>query len=236
MSEAFEGARQVVETDPEKAGTLLLLTTAHVHPFADGNGRTARLEQELLHRGYDGSREDKTYYSRLLTEHEGRRLVHTTDVVGLQPRFNAVTTKQFLDQHGLGDFNPTGGVAPFSRRELGVTDLRAGNIARDMADIADEPFFNKTVLTAFTVLSGRNLPDYLVQHPQTGKLHIDAGRLVSGARRSEAPLLWRTYGAIKQHYVQTIIRCLAYGDERLYGPADRIVERYRSQEYRGRRR
>jgi hypothetical protein len=233
IGEGFEAAQQL--DDLERAGTLMNTVTREVHAWEDANGRMARAGQELLHRGYNGSDADRDYYRRLLTNHEGRHLVNTSDVAELQPRFNNAVTRGIVDAAGQGQFMPDGGVIPIDRDALGIAGLPPGDLRRDLADMAEEPHFGATLVTAVAVQTGRDLYDYVLQHPRTGKQYFDAGRLIGDVYDSEAGLIRDAYGMIKRQFVRSVIDCLGpRGDQSLYGPPELVVAKYRSREYQGR--
>lgn len=73
MEEALESAKSTA--DPETAGLMLGLVINAVHPYNDGNGRTARMVYSLLSHGYDGSNKDGRYYSSLLENTVGREVI-----------------------------------------------------------------------------------------------------------------------------------------------------------------
>ena len=74
LKKAFEKAQSI--DDPELAGLTLSLSINAIHYFEDGNGRVARFAYSLLSRGYDGSEVDKKFYSSILENTEGRKIVN----------------------------------------------------------------------------------------------------------------------------------------------------------------
>lgn len=71
---AFEKSQSV--EDPKIAGLTLSFAINAIHPYDDGNGRTARVIYSLLSKGYSGSDEDKNYYSKILVNTLGQELIN----------------------------------------------------------------------------------------------------------------------------------------------------------------
>ena len=137
LEEAFHKA-QVLE-DPEAAALTLGLSVNAIHYFLDGNGRVSRTLYTLLTKGYDGSTESKKYYSDILENTKGRKLVDiSTNHGGLGSKLFSEIAGETRQKYGytsaFGDKAPSKIDSFYSREPRGESspnDLRVGKNVDD---------------------------------------------------------------------------------------------------------
>lgn len=104
MKIAFDKSQTV--DSPKIAGLTLSFAINSIHPYNDGNGRTARLVYSLLSKGYSGSSQDKDYYSKILENTTGRGLINPNPFAcGLQAEISNDLTEEFRKKYGYVDEN-----------------------------------------------------------------------------------------------------------------------------------
>lgn len=96
---AFDKSQSI--SDPKTAGLTLGFAINAIHPYDDGNGRTARVIYSLLSRGYSGSIEDKNYYSKILVNTTGQEIVNPNPYsCGLQNEITKELNKNSRKRNG----------------------------------------------------------------------------------------------------------------------------------------
>lgn len=224
LTSAFTAAQRM--DDLEAAGVLLGVATMETRPFEYGNGRTARLCTELLRHGFTGSDDDVRYYTQLLQDGEGSKMLNLSGRrAGLSDRAAHWSAYYALATVNREESLPLA-VTPFSRENMGITGLPIGDIRRDIADLAEEPIFNRATLVGFIVRSGRDIDRYLLRRVGVGGHYLNTQQLIESVTDEDSRALWDAYAQVKGEYVQSIIDCIANGDESVHGPASRIVAKF----------
>jgi hypothetical protein len=224
LDRSFHAAQEM--QDPEHAGALIATSIVVARPFAAGNDTTAHLARDLMTRGFTGSEEDIAHYTGVLQNIEDPTVFDTVSRAGLSRRFAYPYMLHVLNEFGVPDHLRPLGVTTFVDQDMGLLrQLPAGDVRREVYDLASEPAFNRPILTEFILQSGRDLQQYLIANHQGNPL-INALQLVNDIQPHERVLLWGIFEHVKTEYMQSIISCFQ-GDESIYGSPGLIVGQFR---------
>jgi hypothetical protein len=213
MEKAFQRAQEV--SNPEDAAIILGLAITAVHPYNDGNGRTSRLVYSLLQHGYNGSDEDKSYYTAILQNTKGR------DIINLDPSLAGIDRWQtgIMAEKAAKEIGYVGNLPTYEVRAYG--DAFAGELTpADLvvnADISEEGR-NKLHLAIadnniqFAIPQILRLmhekgiePNSYIRNHTDGRCVIDGGIVVKSLTESDIDNLYGETHIAKRLYVENMI-------------------------------
>ncbi len=232
MEEALRSSQQL--DDPEQAATMLGLMINIIHPFNDGNGRTSRMVYSLLTRGYDGSKEDQSYYTELLANTSGRRRVDLNPEHSHLPfRFNMAQREKMAKHYGYGGPVPTYAYGGYSIREIDVqgpdellvNDSVSPEGRKVLHQIVKDDIFDATVFFDYLLESGKDPSGYikLFDNGQRRPLMLDD--LLPKLTDEEILHLADKQDELKEKYAKVIIDVFA--DPANLATAAELAEFYR---------
>lgn len=225
---AFTKAQQV--NDPEVAGLTLGFAINAIHPYPDGNGRTARMVYALLSKGYSGSEGDNKFYTDLLENVAGREVVnpnpatHKLDIVIAHDLRKSVahTTEYDDNTEPRGIYGGYGGYliddqAPETlllNADFDISDVARNNLYLSMDD-------GEFAVTTFIKALGKDrLAPYTITNGN-GTPVINADELLPTLTEKEITSIAVASVQIKGSYVNRLIH---FSDRQ---DAAAIVEQYR---------
>lgn len=194
-----------------------------IHYFADGNGRTARISYALLSRGYDGSIEDKEYYSALLENTKGREVVNPNPAVsGVDERIRSEMFQSIKEKSGFadayGDNFPTyvyGGypnvmAGEYSPAEIAVND-EIDETGRHMLYQAMESG-GMTMISIMATFGPDRVKDYVKTSSDGERTVIDGDRFLPSLTQDEIKQWWINSEWAIASYVKRLINVSERGD------------------------
>jgi hypothetical protein len=211
MELAFDKAQSA--DDPRVAALTLGFAINAVHPYPDGNGRTARIVTALLSQGFDGSEESRQYYSALLENQKGR------DVINPNPASHGVDNR-IVDELAEMVVEKTGHDSRLKRPVIvlgGYGDAMAGEYTSDVLalspDISDNGrnslqrvLQNRqlAVLSIAAALPPERISPHIHEH-NNGSVYIDADALVPSLSEEEITKLLKSSLLAERKYVKCLI-------------------------------
>lgn len=203
----FHAAQQL--STPLEAGALLGVLVNEVHAFEDGNGRLARFMGAVFVRGFDGSPENKRYYTALLENNAGRSIIDLKPVVEtLRHNFAANASKQALAaQNYTGPMVAGAGLIRESLFPKRIKGLRR-EAFDNMRHMLGESEFNQVLITKFTGEMGWPLSQFIIQSPYTDTAWIDVNTFAGRLTKADIPNLALLHQRIKREYVEAVIDTL----------------------------
>lgn len=227
MEMAFNKAKSL--EDPELAGLTLGFAINAIHPYPDGNGRTARIVTALLSRGYDGSDEAKRYYSNLLENQKGREVINPNPAVHNVDRKIANDLREVVsEKSGYTDISKmpryvSNGYGDAMAGELTSQDLvvaeNISDTARRNLDLVlrDGQFTPLAIMKAFP---SKRIEQYL-KTTKSANAYIDGDEFVESLSEDEITDLAKASIVVKASYVKRLIEFSDRAD------VDEIVNSYR---------
>lgn len=210
LESAFTKSQSI--SDPEIAGLTLGLSINAIHYFEDGNGRIARMAYALLKRGYNGSEEDQNYYSQLLENIKGRKVLDPNPAATmLQERirtemlYAGAEFAGYTDQ--LGDQIPkyiTGGYSGVQSPRNLMVNSQVSDEGRDhLYDILEN--HGMTTVSLVYTFGPEQVKDYIKKSPLETHSFIDGDQFIPTLAMKDI-YKWRlTSEAAIMNYVTEII-------------------------------
>ena len=226
LTEALRRGQRMQHADA--ALVLLGLVVMTNHRMHNGHTRTLAAGRQLLSpigRGYTGASEDDSFYAELITSRPQymTQSLHVS-TAGLPERYTRACLDDLVDEGGPRLTGTTGeGRAEVLQM---LPEWAQDDVCFGIADFIDECDFGLATLIEHIRRSGRSIERYIVQDDGP-KFSIE--RFLSG-ERGRLPAVNRemriAHDNQKSRFVRSIIRCIAGGDERIYGPGEAVLAHY----------
>lgn len=219
LQKAFKKAQSI--KDPKVAGLTLSFAMNAIHPYDDGNGRTGRVIYSLLSRGYSGSDDDNQYYSEMLENFNGRKMINPNS---LAAGLDQVVTNELYDKirndSGYGNLIPITHISSAYRypddkwAELGDEVAENLAISKDLSNedrqalhyvLQDKNFAIIPIFKTFSPdriapFMAKRLPEY-----DDGTTYIDGKRFALSLSSEDINNLFEEAISLKNEFIEKII-------------------------------
>ncbi len=225
ISRVWEAAQRT--PDPHASGVILGLGLNATH-FGDGSGRMARYAYTLRTRGWEGTQRDRVYYTAVLGNWVGRQLVDLATYRAELPRlYNKVAADRIAERYGYTGRIPADVELPLENRTTMITAELFEDASKFAELLARENHFGRTNILAILLATGRNPEDYIMQRgPDPEDTFFDVRKLLRDIRPEELQVVVGQHRRIKTDFIDSIIACIADGDESVYGSAEDVLGAY----------
>jgi len=202
--------------DPALAGLVFGFALNAIHPYPDGNGRTARMGYALLAHGYEGTPESKQYYAKLLENREGRDVInpnpstHGVDsLMRMEMMFTLVDmqgyTADTIPQAMWGGYGATSEFEGALYDPEGIpmgpdTDSNDRAIANHV--LSDTRFAHLVVMRAFPP---ERVAPYLKTREHDGLNYLNGNAFISSLSHEEFDALLKGSIAVKNSYIRRLL-------------------------------
>lgn len=211
MEMAFSRAQEL--DDPTAAGLTLGFAINAIHPYPDGNGRTARIVTALLSRGYDGSEETKRYYSNLLENQKGREVINPNPAThGVDRKIAQELTQVVAENSGYTDETR---IPRYIKNGYG--DAMAGEYTAEELVVANEISTQGRHNLNLVLTDGRFTPialmrafppariERFLKANENGSTYVDGDEFVASLSEEEITKFAKASVVVKASYVKRLI-------------------------------